>query len=286
MPTDHGFTGQIADSTSGLDYYGARYYDPAAGAFANADTVLVGAGRDPWGLSRYAYVEGNPEGRIDPTGHSPCEDKGICNSHDSYQVRTGAPCNTCEGGLYWNYIPLSYKIVAQFRPLTADEQKAEYSAIFSAILGASVSVGGLGPVIKGQQGEQIMNAALESEGLEIIATQVTIDTAKGTGRVDTIAIDGEGNLYVFDAKNGPNAGPTANQRAVYPELEQNGGTPRGPRANQQLGTRMGWTPGQRIDPVRVEFRYINAQGDSAYSSEPGDQESIPQDLTLDQEPEK
>jgi RHS repeat-associated protein len=69
MPTDRGFTGQIADSTSGLDYYGARYYDPIAGQFASADTMLPGNGFDVWGLSRYAYVEGNPVNRLDPTGH-------------------------------------------------------------------------------------------------------------------------------------------------------------------------------------------------------------------------
>ncbi len=69
MPTDHGFTGQIADATSGLDYYGARYYDPLASQFTSADTMLEGSGFDVWGLSRYAYVRGNPTLRTDPTGH-------------------------------------------------------------------------------------------------------------------------------------------------------------------------------------------------------------------------
>ena len=69
MPTTYGFTGQRADATSGLDYYGSRYYDPLAGQFTSADSVLPGAGMDPWGLSRYAYVEGNPVNRTDPTGH-------------------------------------------------------------------------------------------------------------------------------------------------------------------------------------------------------------------------
>jgi RHS repeat-associated protein len=61
MPTDYGFTGQRADSAMGLDYYGARYYDPALGQFTSADTVIDG-------LNRYAYVAGNPETNIDPTG--------------------------------------------------------------------------------------------------------------------------------------------------------------------------------------------------------------------------
>jgi RHS repeat-associated protein len=65
MPTTFAFTGQRADATTGLDYYGARYYDPAAGTFISADSVL-GKGA---GLNRYAYVAGNPETLTDPTGH-------------------------------------------------------------------------------------------------------------------------------------------------------------------------------------------------------------------------
>ncbi|HEX5570137.1 MAG TPA: RHS repeat-associated core domain-containing protein, partial [Ktedonobacterales bacterium] len=63
LPTDYGFTHQRADATTGLDDYGARYYDPVAGQFTSADTTLAG------GLNRYAYVAGNPETRTDPSGH-------------------------------------------------------------------------------------------------------------------------------------------------------------------------------------------------------------------------
>jgi len=64
MGTTKGFTGQYNDSVSGLDYYGARYYDPVVGRFLSAD-VLDGnlAGMDP-----YAYVGGNPETFSDPSG--------------------------------------------------------------------------------------------------------------------------------------------------------------------------------------------------------------------------
>ncbi len=72
MPTDYGFTGQHSDSVTGLDYYNARYYDPVAGQFTTADTILQGDGYDILGLSRYAYVEGNPTGHTDPSGHALC----------------------------------------------------------------------------------------------------------------------------------------------------------------------------------------------------------------------
>jgi RHS repeat-associated protein len=69
MPGSYGFTGQRADGATGLDYYVARYYDPTAGQFASADTVLPGQGKDIGGLDRYAYVGDNPVTRTDPSGH-------------------------------------------------------------------------------------------------------------------------------------------------------------------------------------------------------------------------
>ncbi len=64
-PTSFAFTGQRADGASGLDYYTARYYDPTAGQFGSADTVLDG-------LDRYGYVGGNPTTVTDPSGHVVC----------------------------------------------------------------------------------------------------------------------------------------------------------------------------------------------------------------------
>jgi RHS repeat-associated protein len=69
MPTSFAFTGHRADSSTGLDYYNARYYDPQAGQFTSADTVLPGKGYDPAGLDRYAYVEDNPVTKQDVDGH-------------------------------------------------------------------------------------------------------------------------------------------------------------------------------------------------------------------------
>jgi RHS repeat-associated protein len=68
MPTDLGFGGMHTDSVTGLDYFNARYYDPISGQFASPDRILPGGGLDVLGLSRYAYVEGNPETLTDPSG--------------------------------------------------------------------------------------------------------------------------------------------------------------------------------------------------------------------------
>lgn len=39
LPTSIGFTGQRSDSVTGLDYYVARYYDPAVGQFISPDSM-------------------------------------------------------------------------------------------------------------------------------------------------------------------------------------------------------------------------------------------------------
>ncbi len=58
-PTDRRFTGQTLDRSTGLYFYGARYYDPAIGRFIQADTIVPEPG-NPQALNRYAYVANNP----------------------------------------------------------------------------------------------------------------------------------------------------------------------------------------------------------------------------------
>ncbi len=65
--TDKRFTGQRLDST-GLYYYGARYYDPTIGRFISADTIVPNP-NDPQSLNRYSYCLNNPLRYIDPSGH-------------------------------------------------------------------------------------------------------------------------------------------------------------------------------------------------------------------------
>jgi RHS repeat-associated protein len=52
----------------GLYFYAASWYDPALGRFAQADTLIPGAGSSQaW--DRYAYAMNNALRYIDPTGH-------------------------------------------------------------------------------------------------------------------------------------------------------------------------------------------------------------------------
>jgi RHS repeat-associated protein len=92
-PTTQFFTGQRWDSTSGLSYDTARYYDTITHEFTSADTVDDG-------LNRYGYVHGNPTTDTDPSGHCIPDDDGKChrggcttNCGGGYQVNGRGTCS-------------------------------------------------------------------------------------------------------------------------------------------------------------------------------------------------
>lgn len=72
-PTDNlrqRFTGQLRDSESGLDYFGARYYGAKAGRFTAIDPVYTWQENivDPQRWNRYAHTRNNPLRYVDPDG--------------------------------------------------------------------------------------------------------------------------------------------------------------------------------------------------------------------------
>lgn len=72
-PTTYHFTGQREESTIGLYFYSARWYDTALGRFTQADTIVPEPG-NPQALNRYAYALNNPVRYRDPSGHAVCVD--------------------------------------------------------------------------------------------------------------------------------------------------------------------------------------------------------------------
>jgi RHS repeat-associated protein len=69
-PTKYTYTGQYSNMDNfGLMFYNARWYDPAIGRFAQADSVVPGGVQ---GYDRYAYANNNPILYNDPTGHVSC----------------------------------------------------------------------------------------------------------------------------------------------------------------------------------------------------------------------
>ncbi|OVE81157.1 hypothetical protein BVY03_04520 [bacterium K02(2017)] len=67
----HQYTGQKRDEEIGLNYYGARYYDPKFGRFTQPDLVTLCGGKCGDGFNRYVYSLNNPILFIDITGAAP-----------------------------------------------------------------------------------------------------------------------------------------------------------------------------------------------------------------------
>ncbi|MDE5974729.1 MAG: RHS repeat-associated core domain-containing protein [Eubacterium sp.] len=64
------YNAEYTDSSTGLQYLRARYYDSSQGRFTTKDTYL-GTIPNPLSRNLYTYVENNPLNYIDPSGHAP-----------------------------------------------------------------------------------------------------------------------------------------------------------------------------------------------------------------------
>jgi len=81
-PTKYRFTGQREESTIGLYFYSARWYDPVLGRFVQADAVVPQPG-NPQSLNRYSYVLNNPLKYVDSSGHAIDDGYGILRRYTS-----------------------------------------------------------------------------------------------------------------------------------------------------------------------------------------------------------
>src|SRR6185312_4672209 len=63
------YTGHDFDPETGLQYFGARYYDAAVGLFITQDPEL-GQAMTPPSLHRYLYAYANPLRYVDLTGYA------------------------------------------------------------------------------------------------------------------------------------------------------------------------------------------------------------------------
>jgi len=68
LPQALRFNGKELDLETGLQYFGARYYDARFGRFISPDSIIPDV-TNPSNLNRYGFAHNNPISRIDPNGH-------------------------------------------------------------------------------------------------------------------------------------------------------------------------------------------------------------------------
>jgi RHS repeat-associated protein len=111
------YTGNERDSSTGLYYYEARYYDPKLGRFISADTIIPSP-RDPQDLNRYSYVKNNPYKYTDSTGHNTLEDFVDFFSSDIGRAIGWAVCPMCQQfidpALRQYTVPVAVAVVGSF----------------------------------------------------------------------------------------------------------------------------------------------------------------------------
>ena len=63
----HWYTGKLEETRTGIQYFGARWYEPELGRFLSVDPLQF-QDENPFSFNRYAYANGNPYRFIDPDG--------------------------------------------------------------------------------------------------------------------------------------------------------------------------------------------------------------------------
>lgn len=146
--TDVGFTGHRHDSSDGLIYMKARYYDPAMGKFVSADEIIPSP-YDPQSLNRYNYCRNNPANLVDPDGHfaflAPILMAAIVGAAAGATI---AAINGANGGAIWTATWHGALQGAAFAG-TAMVGGPLAGGMVAGGLGAALNGGGMGAVIQG-----------------------------------------------------------------------------------------------------------------------------------------
>jgi RHS repeat-associated protein len=146
--TDRGYTGHLENMEIGLVYMNARYFVPAIGRFASADTVVPGLD-NPQAWNRYAYVANNPLILTDPSGHCWGFASGLRNTFLS---------TTCSNLDMAATIVASPDATVAQRAFAGGYIVAEAAAGTMLTVGSAVLVAEAAPVAAGYAGTAVMQA--------------------------------------------------------------------------------------------------------------------------------
>ncbi len=191
------YSGELWDSSTGLQYLRARWYDPNIGRFINEDTY-EGNVTNPLSLNLYTYVENNPLRYIDPSGHNIQEyTKDYVPQSNGYMymndVDIDAP-NYTEDIYYWiDNISNAYPPagIAADVPVAVKSSKNLWSSIKS-----------FSRKILGREADEIITYSFNSPAQRHYASKVTQKTlVKENNTVIEPWVDVAGDVNAINAGN-------------------------------------------------------------------------------------
>ncbi len=251
------FNGKELDETTGLYYYGARYYDPSLSIWVSVDPLADHPNQ--FDKSPYCAFWNNPIMYNDPDGQCPLllwldaaidvgfvlYDAGVL-MHE--KVSTGKTSGENWAALGADgasiLVPMSVgagqAVKAGYKALNKVDNVADIAKTTSKVVENAK---------QGKQFESVVTDNLKQTGHKNVAEQVTVKPNGGgkNVRLDNVSTQ-NGNIKLTDAKSSATAPHTKNQKAGYPAIEKSGGTVVGNK-----GAAQGYPAGTKIPPTKVDI---------------------------------
>ena len=214
---------------SGLYYFRARWFAPVEGRWLSSDPIGISGG-----LNQYVFCLDNPLNTIDPMG--------LCGGNQPEWRQGRRPQAAYTGGIR---APRAIGFEARVNDLTygqmpVDGGSAQLAEINATAIGIALDFapwgptavrGGVGPVLKGQQGVARAIEEIEAGGGTILGREITLETGAVRTRPDLLVRTADGRTVFVEVKNGSRASLSPNQRAGFAEISAGGAVPRGANAS-------------------------------------------------------
>jgi RHS repeat-associated protein len=131
------------DGEAGMDYFGARFYQPRHRRFSTVDPVYAGL-FDPQSWNRYTYVRNSPLALVDPEGSAACQPVVTTRANDPWNLHTTVDFTGCSSG-------------AAQALLNGPDNMANFAAQASADLRGQAPPGNTGQHEKGERKVPLVN---------------------------------------------------------------------------------------------------------------------------------